>query len=270
MAAVFLSGSSGQVWRLGQRITAKDVEAAAAEMGVGGTGQQRSIKRSSVTLADLLQHGLIHPGDGSISVTYKGAAYTASLSDDGTIVFEGYKFTSPTAFSIHVKRKQTPGKQGDDGWVSVHYMGQPLSNYRKEFAELLEHAGRSSGQQPLRSDQQHAAQQRAAPPAAAAVQAMGAAATRPRRAGAGSRGKQRKNSSRYSESDEDEVLDYGKAVGEDDEMEVDELAVAQFAGAPAASPYKIDGQLVVELPPGVEVSRRSGWQTVQVQIGKPV
>ncbi len=38
---------------------------------------------------------------------------------------------SPTAFSIHVKRKQTPGKAGDDGWVSVHYMGRALADYRR-------------------------------------------------------------------------------------------------------------------------------------------
>lgn len=39
--------------------------------------------------------------------------------------------SSPTAFSIHVKRKQTPGKAGDDGWVSVHYLGRPLAEHRQ-------------------------------------------------------------------------------------------------------------------------------------------
>ena len=43
----------------------------------------------------------------------------------------GQKFTSATAFSIHCKRQQTPNKQGDDGWKSVLYEGQPLESFRK-------------------------------------------------------------------------------------------------------------------------------------------
>ena len=35
----------------------------------------------------------------------------------------GVKYHSATSFSIHVKRQQTPGKQGDDGWKSVLYEG---------------------------------------------------------------------------------------------------------------------------------------------------
>ena len=45
----------------------------------------------------------------------------------------GKKFGSATAFSIHCKRMQTPHKQGDDGWKSTLYDGQPLENYRRKY-----------------------------------------------------------------------------------------------------------------------------------------
>ena len=39
-----------------------------------------------------------------------------------------------TSFSIHCKRMQTPNKQGDDGWKSVLYEGQPLELYRRRYS----------------------------------------------------------------------------------------------------------------------------------------
>ena len=45
----------------------------------------------------------------------------------------GKKFGSATAFSIHCKRMQTPNKQGDDGWKSTLYEGQPLETYRRKY-----------------------------------------------------------------------------------------------------------------------------------------
>jgi len=46
----------------------------------------------------------------------------------------GRKFATASAFSIHCKRLQTPGKQGDDGWKSVLYEGQPLERFRRRLA----------------------------------------------------------------------------------------------------------------------------------------
>ena len=46
----------------------------------------------------------------------------------------GKPFHSATSFSIHCKRMQTPGKQGDDGWKSVLYEGQPLERFRRRLA----------------------------------------------------------------------------------------------------------------------------------------
>ena len=46
----------------------------------------------------------------------------------------GKPFHSATSFSIHCKRMQTPNKQGDDGWKSVLYEGQPLEMYRRRYS----------------------------------------------------------------------------------------------------------------------------------------
>lgn len=56
--------------------------AAAARKGAGSG-------RSSVTLADLVGAGLVAPGSGCISVSYKNQAWTADLAADGAIEFEG-------------------------------------------------------------------------------------------------------------------------------------------------------------------------------------
>jgi hypothetical protein len=40
----------------------------------------------------------------------------ADLGAGGEIIFEGTQFKSPSAFSVHVKRKQNPGRKADDGW----------------------------------------------------------------------------------------------------------------------------------------------------------
>lgn len=36
---------------------------------------------------------------------------------------------------MHCKRQQTPNKQGDDGWKSVHYEGTQLDVYRKQYMQ---------------------------------------------------------------------------------------------------------------------------------------
>ncbi|KAL4450680.1 hypothetical protein ABPG77_001036 [Micractinium sp. CCAP 211/92] len=177
--------------------------------------------------------GVVQPGQNVITVSYKGASYTASLNAAGAIEYEGSTFVSPTAFSIHVKRKQTPGKAGDDGWVSVHYMGRALADYRKEYVERG--GGRKGG-----SRQQQGAADPAAVAAAAATAAPAAAP--PSGPSRSSRGRQRRKNSRYSGSDDD-----GAAAAP---MEVDGLMSAE--GGP--SPLKIDGDLVVDLPPGAEAS----------------
>ena len=56
-----------------------------------------------------------------------GASFTGALR-------AGKSFQTATSFSIHCKRMQTPNKQGDDGWKSVLYDGQPLELYRRRYS----------------------------------------------------------------------------------------------------------------------------------------
>lgn len=46
--------------------------------------------------------------------------HPADLGPGGEIIFEGLQFKSPSAFSVHVKRKQNPGRKADDGWYAHH------------------------------------------------------------------------------------------------------------------------------------------------------
>ena len=66
-------------------------------------------------------------------------------SQQGSVSRAGKPFHSATSFSIHCKRTQTPNKQGDDGWKSVLYEGQPLEMYRRRYS------GKPRTPQPRRS-----------------------------------------------------------------------------------------------------------------------
>lgn len=57
------------------------------------------------------------------------------MGDNGDILFEGCTFTSPSAFSLYVKRKANPVKRSDDGWSSVAYEGTLLCAFRQEYAK---------------------------------------------------------------------------------------------------------------------------------------
>lgn len=88
-----------------------------------------------VQLADIVEAGILAPGQDNVSVTYKGVIYKASLLPDGTIKYKDQVFVAASAFSVFVKRKQTPSKQGDDGWKSVHVNGQPLEEWRRMYVQ---------------------------------------------------------------------------------------------------------------------------------------
>lgn len=51
-----------------------------------------------LTLQDLIDAGVIFPGRNNISVQYKGTTYTASLSKDGMILFQGMQLREATSF----------------------------------------------------------------------------------------------------------------------------------------------------------------------------
>lgn len=99
----------------------------------GSTATGTASSRSGITLLDLIEKGIIQPGENTIRVSYKGAEAVGSLTEHGTIEYNGEEFQSATAFSIFFKRRITPSKQGDDGWKSVYYNNQCLDVFRKRL-----------------------------------------------------------------------------------------------------------------------------------------
>lgn len=60
---------------------------------------------------------------------------TLAPGHSGDILLEGQTFTSPSAFSLYVKRKANPMKRPHDRWSSVVYEGHLLTVYRPEYAK---------------------------------------------------------------------------------------------------------------------------------------
>lgn len=54
-----------------------------------------------LTLQDLIDAGVIFPGRNNISVQYKGTTYTASLSKEGMILFQGMQLHEATSLISH-------------------------------------------------------------------------------------------------------------------------------------------------------------------------
>lgn len=97
-------------------------------------------------MKDLVDAGVLIPGKNKVTCVYKGMTAVATLAEDGAIEYQGKRYNSATAFSIHYKRQITPSKQGDDGWKSVCYDGRPLEHYRKIYLQQLSASMRASQQ----------------------------------------------------------------------------------------------------------------------------
>ena len=158
----FISGTIHRPYRLGQQVTSEDLSEEVDDGSVvgrkfGGGGLRKSTggkgpgagpgsgSRGSVSLADLVDAGVLIAGRGKITCAYKGQTVAATLTEDGCIEYQGKKYQSATAFSIFFKRTITPSKQGDDGWKSVLYDGKPLEHYRKILQEQKKARGETSG-----------------------------------------------------------------------------------------------------------------------------
>ena len=118
--------------------------------------------RGAFTLGPLVSGGILSPGPDKLTCSVGGVTYQAGrarldlnsnistnrcslplnadpteLGPHGEIWFEGRTFRSPSAFSVHVKRKVNPTRKADDGWQSVRFLNQPLSTYRPQLEQLL-------------------------------------------------------------------------------------------------------------------------------------
>jgi hypothetical protein len=97
------------------------------------------VKNQMTTLKTLLDANVISPGVGVITLLYKDRTTVANLLDDGTIDWGGQVFTSLSTFSLICKRSITHRLTGattlktDNGWTSVRYNDELLSDIRSRF-----------------------------------------------------------------------------------------------------------------------------------------
>ena len=71
-----------------------------------------------------MKEGLMEPGQGVLRVEYKGHVFLGDLTPSGSICYEGELWESPTSWSMHVKRRVSPGMKVDNGWESVFYVAK--------------------------------------------------------------------------------------------------------------------------------------------------
>ena len=80
-------------------------------------------QRATVTLAHLIDYGVVVPGENALATSYCDVTTTADLEEDGTIVWRREKYRSVSAFSLAFKRSVKPDRKADDGWKCVRYVG---------------------------------------------------------------------------------------------------------------------------------------------------
>ncbi|CAD7704969.1 unnamed protein product [Ostreobium quekettii] len=83
------------------------------------------------TLQLYLAAGILQPGPKKLSCSVGGEEHYADLGSNGQILFEGLEFSTPSSFSLYIKRKQNPARKADDGWTSVKYEGTTLFELRE-------------------------------------------------------------------------------------------------------------------------------------------
>mmetsp|Transcript_41 Transcript_41/g.133 ORF Transcript_41/g.133 Transcript_41/m.133 type:complete len:248 (-) Transcript_41:578-1321(-) len=131
----FISGTTGQVLRLGQRVAAFEGESTKRGGGAGTTqGAAKKPKKSTATLADLVAWGLAAPG-AILTVSYKGQRHEGTLTEDAQIMFQGKAYTNPITFTTAVRRQagQPAGKHANDGWRAVQCEGVSLDELRSRY-----------------------------------------------------------------------------------------------------------------------------------------
>ena len=80
------------------------------------------------TLRDLIVGGLLRADEELTCEPRRGEVYTARLSPDGSINYNGVSFPSPSGWAAHVAGNSR------DGWRDVYSRGRPLDDFRSMLA----------------------------------------------------------------------------------------------------------------------------------------
>jgi len=84
--------------------------------------------KAAMTLAHLIDYGVVVPGEDALATSYCDVTTTAHLEADGTIVWRRERYQSVSAFSLAFKRSVKPDRKADDGWKCVRYVGGGASD----------------------------------------------------------------------------------------------------------------------------------------------
>ena len=85
-------------------------------------------QKAAVTLAHLIDYGVVVPGEDALATSYCDVTTTAHPEADGTIVWRRERYQSVSAFSLAFKRSVKPDRKADDGWKCVRYVGGGASD----------------------------------------------------------------------------------------------------------------------------------------------
>ena len=91
------------------------------------TGSTVRVTRKRATLKDLINAGLLKPGEELTCEPRQGEVYIAQLMSDGTILYNGSAYATPSAWADHV------AGNARNGWEDVSAQGRPVKEFRSQL-----------------------------------------------------------------------------------------------------------------------------------------
>lgn len=96
---------------------------------------RRTIRRRRITLAMLLDAGLLAPGD-IIEARHRGVVLEGMLQSTGCILHEGTPYWAPSPFALKAVQQVTPTRTSIDGWRTCRCGGDSLEAIRSRLKTL--------------------------------------------------------------------------------------------------------------------------------------
>ncbi|XP_064389477.1 MPN domain-containing protein-like isoform X2 [Halichondria panicea] len=89
--------------------------------------------RSRLSMFELIQDGILTPGEKLLTFDYMGHRCEADLLPDGLIQWEGSTYSSPYAWASQCKNLVNPDHKSGIGWGHIRYRGIKLSQYKSVY-----------------------------------------------------------------------------------------------------------------------------------------
>lgn len=79
---------------------------------------------AAITMKALVDAGLLQPGEGVLTVTFRHHQWPGDLLEDGNIGGDGVVYTNPTRFALTKIQKVLPSRSVSNGWEVISYGGR--------------------------------------------------------------------------------------------------------------------------------------------------